>query len=479
MPTVATTPEPPAIPTVDTLRKMSVIELRKLCVFNRLPVYGHKADIVNRLATPKSEWVLSRDTHRPKDAGLFDFQDTHDGHRFYPAAPQRLAVMEEFIEHKKAQEITDDRVRNIILQLRSFEGFLCMKYPAEFTYAELTLLDCTRYKNWLKERGLKPRTRKVMAITARDFLRFAIEGRLTGPHPDISDPFKTPNDRKDRQSDNVREITFEEYVSIRKGLRRVRDTVILSVLYDSGCRLGEVLGLRVRDFKSDEYGTFIAVDGKTGERDVQLVESVHDLRSWINAFTGRDNSENYLFGSASFGYSRPMPASSFYNGFHNALEAAGLKGEITAHTFRHNRALQFAKAAVQEEVMRGHFGWEKGSDMPSYYIKLASKDVRAAVLKARGQENLLPPEEDGNGKANTTPCASCGSYQPLTNAYCSVCGGGLSVEAKAKSGDTISFLNNLPPEQHTKATQLARMLLNAAEDPETKGLLEGLKESLA
>lgn len=481
MPAVKTTPEQPAIPPARKLAGYNIYQLRKFCLSIGVPTYGRKAELITRLSTPESDRVHAKSTKRPPGIGEFDFIDLQGGHKHYAVPPQREAVLSEFMEHKLAKDISDGTANQHRAHLRVLEGFFALKdYPEDFRYKEIKKRDCTRFKNWLnRDRNYKPRSINSIVITIRDFLRFALTGRTSGIHPDITDTLSIKRGGIDKQSDNVREITYDEYVALRNELPKMRDKVVLAVLYDSGCRKSEVFNLQVRDFKSDSYGTYISVDGKTGPRDVQLVESVHDLRSWINAFPARINKDAYLFGNPLNRYSKPLSEGTFKHHYYPAVRRLGFQGEITPHTFRHNRALQFAKAGVQEEVMRGHFGWGKGSEMPSYYIRLASKDIRAAVLKAQGQDHLLPPDEDGNGKANTTPCASCGSYQPLTNAYCSVCGGGLSVEAKAKSGDTLSFLNNLPPEQHTKATQLARMLLNASEDPETKGLLEGLKESLA
>ena len=454
----------------------SVAQLRTLCRANELPLYGRRADLIRRLTAPDKDKVRRRGVHRPPELGTFDFIDQKDGDRIYSAAPHRAKVMGEFVEHKVAKEVSDGRLKSIQHQLRTFEGFLCMNHPQEFTFEDLTLLDCTRFRNWLKkEREMKPRTRKVVAITIRDFLRFAITGRLSGEHPGISEPLKVGTLREEKQSDNVREIPFEEYAEIRKGLGRIRDKTILALLYDSGCRIGEILALRVVDFKSDS-GTWLHIpESKNGlARDVLLVESVHDLRSWMNSFPMRDNPDSYLFGSERCNYSNPLSSSTFYNNFYPALEAAGLKGVVSAHTFRHNRALQFAKAGIQEEVMRMHFGWEKGSDMPSYYIQLLGKDVRVAVMKARGLGHLLPPEEEDTGSSDTFPCAKCGNYQPRTSAFCSICGGGLSIEAVEKGKDAMSFLNNLPPEQHTEATAMIMMIVRASKNPEIRELLEDL-----
>ena len=43
------------------------------------------------------------------------------------------------------------------------------------------------------------------------------------------------------------------------------------MLYDSGCRIGELLTLRVKDIEYDDYGIRLTVNGKTGVRRVRTV----------------------------------------------------------------------------------------------------------------------------------------------------------------------------------------------------------------
>ena len=50
-----------------------------------------------------------------------------------------------------------------------------------------------------------------------------------------------------------------------------RDKALISLLYDSGCRIGEILTLRMEDIVFDEYGMILRVHGKTGNRSVRIV----------------------------------------------------------------------------------------------------------------------------------------------------------------------------------------------------------------
>jgi len=59
-----------------------------------------------------------------------------------------------------------------------------------------------------------------------------------------------------------------------------RDKALISVLYESGCRIGELLTLRVKNVEFDDYGAVLHVNGKTGPRRVRIIHSVLGLQTW-------------------------------------------------------------------------------------------------------------------------------------------------------------------------------------------------------
>ena len=61
-----------------------------------------------------------------------------------------------------------------------------------------------------------------------------------------------------------------------------RDKAMLSVHAEAGTRIGELLGMSIKDVTIDKYGAIIKVDGKTGVRPIRIVNSVPHLTKWIN-----------------------------------------------------------------------------------------------------------------------------------------------------------------------------------------------------
>ena len=74
-----------------------------------------------------------------------------------------------------------------------------------------------------------------------------------------------------------------------------RDKVMISVHAEAGTRIGELLGLRIKDVTVDQYGAVIKVDGKTGVRPIRIVKSVPYVTQWINAHPNKDELESPLW----------------------------------------------------------------------------------------------------------------------------------------------------------------------------------------
>jgi integrase len=65
-------------------------------------------------------------------------------------------------------------------------------------------------------------------------------------------------------------LTEEDVKKLIDAAENPRDRALIAVLYESGCRIGELLSLRVRNVSFDRYGAFLIVSGKTGSRRVAL-----------------------------------------------------------------------------------------------------------------------------------------------------------------------------------------------------------------
>ncbi|MFH1109169.1 MAG: tyrosine-type recombinase/integrase, partial [Planctomycetota bacterium] len=80
----------------------------------------------------------------------------------------------------------------------------------------------------------------------------------------------------------------------------VRDRAILGVLAYSACRVGEIVALKVRDYKMSGVHAILEVYGKGGkERRTPLhPEAVERIEAWLDTAGIRDDADGPLFRAA-------------------------------------------------------------------------------------------------------------------------------------------------------------------------------------
>jgi integrase/recombinase XerD len=74
-----------------------------------------------------------------------------------------------------------------------------------------------------------------------------------------------------------------------------RDNALISVLYENGCRIGELLGFRIRNVQFDENGAVLLLDGKTGPRRVRIIHSIPTLLNWIDTHPQKEEPAAFLW----------------------------------------------------------------------------------------------------------------------------------------------------------------------------------------
>ncbi len=210
-------------------------------------------------------------------------------------------------------------------------------------------------------------------------------------------------------------LTEEDIKKMIDAARTPRDRAIISVLYESGCRAGEFLSMKIKNVSFDRYGAVIVVHGKTGYRRIRLVSSVPYLAEWFNMHPLNSNPEAWLWISPS--NFRRLPYNSLRTILRTIAEKAGIKKKVNPHAFRHARATHLANF-LTEAQMKEFFGWVQDSDMASVYVHLSGRDVDRAILKLYGMEM----DEEGNGELlKPKKCLRCGETNPASNQLCKRC----------------------------------------------------------
>ena len=281
-------------------------------------------------------------------------------------------------------------------------------------------------------------------------------------------------------------ITKEEYLKMIDNCMNARDRALISTLYDSGCRIGEVLTLRIRDAQSDQYGYVLSVTGKTGFRRVRIVgNSVAYLKAWMDNHPNRNDIDAPIFcGLEMRNYGKAMDHSDVYSMLRKVLKRAGITRRIHPHLFRHSYVTRMVDKNLSESALKDQVGWTKGSRMIEVYEHLSIKQKDEAILRASG----IAFEEKDDDNLLPVVCQRCGKKNPSNAKTCFNCWMPLTVEEaineieKEKkvtdalssiiSGEQKALLQNLPEE--SKLDVLSTLLL----DLEKRGELDLIKNRL-
>ena len=222
-------------------------------------------------------------------------------------------------------------------------------------------------------------------------------------------------------------LTDEEIEALLQACQNFRDRALISSLADSGCRIGEILGMQIGDVTFDEYGAVFRVSGKTGDRRVRVLgDSVAYLQAWLDAHPQRANREAPLWvGLEGSAEGKALNYAAARKALLAATSRAGIKKRVYAQGFRHWRATRLA-GKMAEAPLQAMMGWVAGSSMAKTYIHLSGADVDKALLKAEG---IDIPEEGTEEKRLPQVCSRCEAINPAGAEECRRCHLPLSKES--------------------------------------------------
>lgn len=256
-------------------------------------------------------------------------------------------------------------------------------------------------------------------------------------------------------------LTKDEIKAMANAADMPMEKAFIMVLYESACRIGEILDLKIKDVTSDQYGCVIMVDGKTGMRRIRLIESSPDLLLWLNNHPKKQDR-----GASLFIYLIEHNHHEVYGkGInHNAAQCiikrlshrAGITKHVHPHLFRHSRLTELARDFSESEL-KVMAGWTGSSNMAAVYVHLTGGDIEKKILEKNG---LTLDKDNDPDKDTLKPreCPRCNKVNPNTARFCYVCGMNLDIkvtaveykEPKEPQGDVISkgltqfFVKNHP-----------------------------------
>ncbi|MGP8137728.1 tyrosine-type recombinase/integrase [Methanoregula sp.] len=338
-------------------------------------------------------------------------------------------TLAEYIHRQELRQLQECSIEDKVWRVYCLLKFLDWKDARAITKADLEDYIIHRRKT------VAPRTLQGDMIELRIFFRFLDPAKETEFFPEderIQKPkIKFPDP-----------LTREDIEALAAACDTMRDRALVMFLWDTGCRIDEALSRNVGDIRFDQYGGMVKVSGKTGERELWLIDCVPALQAWVNAHPQKTDPDAPLFVTYTrYGFgSRRLNVRTVQNLCKVLKKRSGVTGRVHPHGFRHARATDRAKEGFTEMELRIMFGWSKTSAMPATYIHLSGADVKKKILQKAGLEEKEP--EPGSRPLDPIKCPRCGLLNPKGFYTCSRCNSPLSADAMREIGIVQNLMSN-------------------------------------
>ncbi len=329
--------------------------------------------------------------------------------KFFRISKRNSKLILKFIDECLARGLSKNRIMFYICRLRKILRMVKKdfdKMDKEDVKALVRKIELSNYKEW---------TKQCYRITIKKFFQFikGYEWDSKQYPPEVSWKKLSLKNNNNKLPEEI--LTEKEVLRMVDNAENLRDKAFILTLYESGCRISEILGLKLKHVSFDKNGAILIVNGKTGSRRIRLVLSASKLANWIENHPNKEDKESYLWvnlegGKKHLSYRRVCDI------LKKIAKKAGIQKQVNPHAFRHARATHLAKH-LPEAVMKAYFGWTQSSKMASVYYHLSGADVDSAILSMYGKK-----EEKGEELMKPKLCPRCKTENSPEAEFCNKCG---------------------------------------------------------
>lgn len=364
-----------------------------------------------------------------------------------------------FIKQLKARNLSGNTIKHYERVLELYIDFL-----QEKKFEDATADDVVDFIEYMKDgrnsaKTLSDRSLALYKVKFKAFYQWLFK-LSRGKYPSCVDWVNTTIPKsKIKPSYTKQDILSDEDVKkLIQSASNPRDQALIMALYESAARASEIIDMRVGSVVFDDFGAVLVVTGKTGPRNLRVVESVPYLQTWINSHPQGGDLDTPLWPSL-----RNFDQRLNYQGLYKMLKVvskrAGFRKMMNPHLFRHSR-LTFLAGKLTEQQLKVYSGWMAGSTQAATYVHMSGKDLDADILRIHGLD--VPEEMEHDSVLKPVECPSCKYPNTATAKVCVRCGSYLSlgdaVKTELSHEDRINRLENLLNERESKIQDIDRRL---------------------
>jgi site-specific recombinase XerD len=338
--------------------------------------------------------------------------------------PKNKELIFRFLSHI-APEVSEQRLTFYTHKLRRLATWLQKDFAAADEEQLRALLTLVSRGNAREHGGCyAPGSVHGYQVTLKRFYRW-LEG------DDQEYPRKVRWIRTSGDMTRIREpeqlLTFEEVLEMIGRARSPRDKAMVSFLYESGARVGEMLAMRIRhlEFTPSVVRATLPVS-KTRPRVIPLVSCAQHLVTWLNYHPLKNDPDAPLWSNLK-GDGRAALAPQTVGDVLRAIAAdAGIRKRVYPHLFRACSVTHKHRKGWPEQAIKAFHGLSKDSKVMRHYVHLSYTDLEDIQMRTNGLESNAAKE-----LARGIACPRCGKENPL---YVERCACGLPTELKTTLG---------------------------------------------
>lgn len=208
----------------------------------------------------------------------------------------------------------------------------------------------------------------------------------------------------------------------------LRDKCLFSSKLDAGCRIGEILTVKVGEVKMTDSGAVLKSDGKTGRQPLILTWSTPYLTQWLNNHPFKEIPNAPLFCDLTTERPRQLQYAGAHKAFKHAVKRAGIKKRVWFHLFKHISSTEDAANGMPESFRKYKHHWSPNSKMDAVYEHLSQSiipRIQQETWKHIGITSKIAPadlQEQRTKQELVKICDRCKFENPSGSKYCNRCG---------------------------------------------------------
>lgn len=374
-------------------------------------------------------------------ASKYNFERSLKKHRDVLTEDDERLIRRYIDEMQAINHITESRARKIGFALVGWRRFITVPWNSvtmEDIYHGITAM---KNGNSSKGKPLKTNSMHDFMSILKPFLRWLSDKKITSiSKQDIKENIK-PVKANTETVAAADLITMQEIEALIKAASSVRDRALVSTLYESGVRVGELGSITWRDVIFDEYGVKLYItDTKTSKRRYsRLTTSTESLAALKNHYPGTPEGEAFVFLNVN---RKPMTYIGIYRTLQRLAKRAEIKKDVRPHLFRHSRITHMINQNYQESVIKKSLWGNLSTNMFKTYVSLSEADIDTEFLKRAGIKVSEKDPKDQPLRPRT--CERCHTINSSISSYCNKCGLPLTEDALASLSDAEKAAELLP-----------------------------------